>query len=58
LGKSETNLFPVNRDGRVTMNFRFRCEKKKADVTHRPKAVNHVGLLINGPVASCGLPFV
>jgi hypothetical protein len=31
---------------------------KKADVTRHPKVLNHVGLLINGPPGTAGLPFI
>ena len=44
----------VSRDIRVT--FRFYQAKKKADVVEHPKALNHVGLLINGPVAAATCP--
>ena len=30
---------------------------KKADVAECPKAFDHVGLLVNGPTGSTGLPF-
>src|SRR5438552_17637774 len=30
---------------------------KKADVAERPEAFDHVGLLVNGPPGTAGLPF-
>jgi hypothetical protein len=30
---------------------------KKADVLELPKAFDHVGLLVNGPAGTAGLPF-
>jgi hypothetical protein len=35
----------------------FVCFKKKADVVKRTHASNHVGLLVNGPPETAGLPF-
>jgi len=31
---------------------------KKADVAKHPKALNHVGLLVNRPPGTAGMPFV
>jgi len=33
-------------------------ENKKADVAERPKAFDHVGLLVNGLPGMAGLPFI
>jgi hypothetical protein len=32
--------------------------EKKADVAERPAAFDHVGLLVNGPPGTAGLPFI
>jgi hypothetical protein len=58
---------PMNRDDRVTGVFFCACHscqsagrcgpKKKADVLERPEASNHVGLPVNGPPETSGLPF-
>jgi hypothetical protein len=31
---------------------------KKADAVAHPKVLSHVGLLVNGPPAAGGLPFI
>ncbi len=37
---------------------RRRGAKKKADVAERPAAFDHVGLLVNGPPGTAGLPLI
>ena len=32
--------------------------KKKADVAEHPEVFDHVGLLVNGPPGTAGLPFI
>jgi hypothetical protein len=34
------------------------AETKKADVVENPEAFDHVGLLVNEPPGTAGLPFI
>ena len=34
------------------------ASEKKADVVERPKVFDHVGLLVNWPPGTAGLPFI
>jgi hypothetical protein len=38
--------------------LRCRPGQKKADVVEHPEAFEHVGLLVNGPPGTAGLPFI
>ena len=43
--------------GLATVATRFHQAQKKADEAATPKGFNHVGLLVNRPPGSAGLPF-
>ncbi len=34
------------------------ASQKKADVVEHPQVFDHVGLLVNGPSGTAGLPFI
>jgi hypothetical protein len=42
----------------VVATFSRRRKRKKADVMEHPKAFDHVGLLVNKPPGTAGLPFI
>ena len=56
-GSGDKGAMPVSRAWGGAYERR-RGAKKKADVAERPAAFDHVGLLVNGPPGTAGLPFI